>query len=88
MTDAFAVFQLVVKYLLFRRGFGQSEEVVGQALSEGNYRQKVVLATKCGLSWNQQGDVFRDSRPETIRKELEASLRRLRTDYIDIYQIH
>lgn len=69
-------------------GFGHSEEVVGKALSEANYRQKAVLATKCGLSWTAEGDVYRDSRPETIRKELELSLKRLHTDYIDIYQIH
>lgn len=69
-------------------GFGHSEEVVGKALSEGNYRKRTVLATKCGLSWTQDGDVYRDSRPETIRKEVELSLKRLQTDYIDIYQIH
>lgn len=69
-------------------GFGKSEEIVGQALSEGDYRKRTILATKCGLSWNQDGDVYRDTRPDTMRKELEVSLKRLRTDYIDIYQIH
>jgi aryl-alcohol dehydrogenase-like predicted oxidoreductase len=47
----------------------------------------VLIATKTGLDW-QDGKVFRDSRPERIRKEVEDSLRRLRTDVIDIYQVH
>lgn len=68
-------------------GAGHSEEIVGRALKDG-YRQKCVLATKCGLSWTEDGVVYRDSRPETIRKECEASLKRLGTDYIDIYQVH
>jgi len=69
-------------------GFGLSEEVVGKALSQGDYRAKAILATKCGLSWDASGNVFRDSRPITIKREIEESLRRLKTDYIDIYQIH
>lgn len=69
-------------------GFGHSEENVGRALSAPGYRQKAILATKCGLSWNDKVGVYRDCRPETIRAEVEQSLRRLNTDYIDIYQIH
>ncbi|BDF04926.1 aldo/keto reductase [[Clostridium] hylemonae] len=69
-------------------GCGHSEELVGEALSKPGYREKCVLATKCGLSWDDNGNVYRDSRPETLRKELEASLRRLKTDHIDIYQVH
>lgn len=68
-------------------GFGHSEDLVGKAL-EGGYRKKAVLATKCGLSWDKDGAAWRDSRPATIKKELEDSLRRLKTDCIDIYQIH
>lgn len=67
-------------------GFGHSEEVVGRAL-EGGRREKAIIATKVGLNW-QEGKVFRDSRPERIRKEVEDSLKRLRTDYIDLYQVH
>src|ERR1700746_634583 len=67
-------------------GFGRSEEIVGKAL-EGSLRQKVTIATKVGLAW-KDGAVFRDSRPARIRKEIEDSLRRLRTDYIDLYQVH
>ena len=67
-------------------GFGRSEEIVGRALS-GGLRDKVQIATKGGVAW-QDGKVFRDSRPERIRKEVEDSLRRLRTDVIDLYQVH
>jgi aryl-alcohol dehydrogenase-like predicted oxidoreductase len=68
-------------------GFGHSEEIVGQALAEGGRRDKAVLATKVALEW-ADGKVFRNSSPARIRKEIEDSLRRLRTDRIDIYQIH
>jgi aryl-alcohol dehydrogenase-like predicted oxidoreductase len=68
-------------------GFGVSEEVVGKALAEGGLRDKVQIATKVGLSW-KDGKPFRDSSPARIRQEIEASLRRLRTDVIDLYQVH
>jgi aryl-alcohol dehydrogenase-like predicted oxidoreductase len=68
-------------------GFGRSEEIVGKALAEGGLRDKVQIATKVGLAWSN-GAVFRDSRPVRIRKEIEDSLRRLRTDVIDLYQVH
>ena len=68
-------------------GFGRSEEIVGKALAEGGLRDRVQIATKVGLNW-KDGAVFRDSSPSRIRKEIEDSLRRLRTDCIDIYQVH
>ena len=67
-------------------GFGRSEEIVGKAL-EGPLRHKVTIATKVGLAW-KDGAVYRDSRPARIRQEIEDSLRRLRTDVIDLYQVH
>jgi aryl-alcohol dehydrogenase-like predicted oxidoreductase len=67
-------------------GFGRSEEIVGKAL-EGSLRHKVRIATKVGLAW-KDGVVYRDSRPARIRQEIEDSLRRLRTDVIDLYQVH
>src|SRR6478672_6285387 len=67
-------------------GFGRSEEIVGKAL-EGSLRHDVTIATKVGLAW-KDGTVYRDSRPARIRKEIEDSLRRLRTDVIDLYQVH
>ena len=68
-------------------GFGRSEEIVGKAIAQGGLRDKVQLATKVGLGWTN-GAVYRDSRPVRIRQEVEASLRRLRTDVIDLYQVH
>ncbi|ATI12074.1 MULTISPECIES: aldo/keto reductase [Acetobacter] len=66
-------------------GFGHSEEIIGKAL-EGR-RGRVILATKVGLNWHD-GKVFRDSRSARIEEEVEKSLSRLRTDYIDLYQVH
>jgi aryl-alcohol dehydrogenase-like predicted oxidoreductase len=67
-------------------GFGRSEEIVGTALAAG-LRDRAVIATKAGLEW-RDGKVRRNSSPARIREEVETSLRRLRTDYIDLYQVH
>lgn len=66
-------------------GFGHAEEVVGRALS--GRRDKVFLATKCGLIRFEKG-INHWLKPDSVAQELEDSLRRLRTDYIDLYQIH
>ena len=68
-------------------GFGVSEEIVGKAIEERGHREKVFIATKVGLEWHN-GSVSRNSSHRRIRQEVQDSLRRLRTDYIDIYQIH
>lgn len=68
-------------------GFGHSEEIVGKALAEGGLRARVQIATKVGLAW-RDGVIYRDSRPARLRREIEDSLRRLRTDVIDLYQVH
>jgi aryl-alcohol dehydrogenase-like predicted oxidoreductase len=68
-------------------GFGRSEEIVGKALASNSLRSRVVIATKVGLDW-RDGRPFRDSSRGRIFGEVEASLKRLRTDYIDIYQVH
>jgi aryl-alcohol dehydrogenase-like predicted oxidoreductase len=68
-------------------GFGLSEEIVGRALAPAGRRRRMVIATKCGLEWC--GDkVRRSASPSRIREEIEDSLKRLRTDYIDLYQLH
>lgn len=68
-----------------------NEELVGDALRP--YRDKVVLATKFGIRFDMSSPsvnkpLVPDSRPETIRASVEASLRRLRTDHIDLYYQH
>ncbi|HZZ30557.1 MAG TPA: aldo/keto reductase [Phenylobacterium sp.] len=68
-------------------GFGRSEEVVGKAIAEGKLRSRVLIASKVALEW-QDGSVFRNASRARILQEVEDSLRRLQTDYIDIYQVH
>jgi aryl-alcohol dehydrogenase-like predicted oxidoreductase len=68
-------------------GFGRSEEIVGKAIAEGRLRSRVIIATKAGLEWDD-GKVFRNASRKRIMREIEDSLRRLRTDHIDIYQVH
>jgi aryl-alcohol dehydrogenase-like predicted oxidoreductase len=62
-----------------------NEELVGEALAP--YRNKVVIATKFGIKV-QNGKQVQDSRPEQIRKSVEGSLKRLNTEYIDLYYQH
>ena len=62
-----------------------NEELVGEALEP--YRKDVIIATKCGVH-HEDGKLVMDAREETIRKALEGSLKRLRTDYIDLYYLH
>jgi aryl-alcohol dehydrogenase-like predicted oxidoreductase len=68
-------------------GFGRSEEIVGKALAEGNLRSRVAISSKVGLQW-RDGQVSRNSSRERILQEIDDSLRRLRTDVIDIYHVH
>ncbi len=63
-----------------------NEELVGKALHD--VRDKVVIATKMGVHHNEDLSLTVDSRPETIRKSVEGSLRKLGTDYIDLYYQH
>lgn len=67
-------------------GLGHSEEVIGKAL-KGD-RDKVVLATKCGLVWDENKHISKNGTYDSILREAEESLRRLGTDYIDLYQMH
>ena len=68
-------------------GLGHSEEVVGKAVA--GRRSKVMIATKCSRPWDAGRTAILDSlSASSVRAELEASLRRLGTDYIDLYQVH
>jgi len=68
-------------------GQGRSEEIVGEALRQHGRREGVILATKVGIDWTN-GKIERNSSRRRILQELEDSLRRLQTDYVDLYQVH
>jgi aryl-alcohol dehydrogenase-like predicted oxidoreductase len=65
---------------------GENEKFVGATLAP--FRQRLFIATKCGLSRSPEGGAMVDNRPETIRASCEASLARLGTDYIDLLYLH
>jgi len=67
-------------------GFGANESLVGKAI--GHRRSEFLLATKGGIFCDEQGKRTIDGRPSTLRKSCEASLKRLGTDYIDLYYLH
>jgi aryl-alcohol dehydrogenase-like predicted oxidoreductase len=68
-------------------GFGASEKIVGKALVQKNYRDKVFLSTKTGLDW-KDGKVFRNCSPDFLKRNFADSLKNLQTDYVDILYIH
>jgi aryl-alcohol dehydrogenase-like predicted oxidoreductase len=65
-------------------GLGHSEEVVGKAIKG----KKVIIATKCSQVWDAQRNITSSLRAESIKRECEASLKRLNIERIDLYQIH
>src|SRR5579863_1198147 len=67
-------------------GLGHSEEVVARAL-EGRSNRPYVF-TKCERTWNAKGEIVPCLKADSIRRECEASLRRLKVDTIDLYQVH
>lgn len=68
-------------------GFGNSERILGKAL-KGGKREKILIASKCGLLWNEKHVTRNDLSKASILREIDQSLERLQTDYIDIYQLH
>ena len=69
-------------------GLGRSEEVVGRALSDIPRGDRPYVFTKCSLVWDDAGSVSHSLAGQSIRREVEASLRRLQVERIDLYQIH
>jgi aryl-alcohol dehydrogenase-like predicted oxidoreductase len=69
-------------------GLGHSEEVVARALRDVAAAARPYVFTKCGLVPDTQGHPFENLQPASIRRECEASLRRLDVETIDLYQIH
>ncbi len=67
-------------------GLGHSEEVVAKALKSTS--AKPYVFTKCSMRWDDAGEIHRSLRSDSIRREVEASLRRLDVETIDLYQIH
>lgn len=67
-------------------GLGHSEEVVAKALKERSDRPYIF--TKCSIIWNSEGKLGRSLKVDSVRREIEASLKRLQIDVIDLYQIH
>lgn len=68
-------------------GYGRAEDIVGKAMRQHGHREQFYVATKAGLEWKERG-VFANSEPARLRQEFEDSLRRLGTEYVDLYQIH
>ena len=67
-------------------GLGHSEEVVARALN--GLAHKPYVFTKCQRVWNERGEIFSSLKADSLRRECEASLKRLQVDTIDLYQIH
>ncbi len=71
-------------------GKGLAEEIVGKAMVEHGKRDDFYISTKCGLDWTSSpsGAVLTNSTPARIEAELTGSLKRLKTQYVDLYQVH
>ncbi|MBM3762122.1 MAG: aldo/keto reductase [Acidobacteria bacterium] len=67
-------------------GLGHSEEIVAKALD--GVSKKPYVFTKCARIWNEKGEIGKSLKADSIRREVEASLRRLKVDVIDLYQVH
>jgi aryl-alcohol dehydrogenase-like predicted oxidoreductase len=67
-------------------GMGHSEEVIGKTFK--GIRENIFIATKAGLVWDDRGRISKNGSPKQIRLDVETSLKRLQTDYIDLIQLH
>lgn len=67
-------------------GLGNAELIIGRVLKQ--LTKKPIIATKCGLCWDEKRRISGCLKKESIKKEIEQSLKRLKTDTIDLYQIH
>ena len=67
-------------------GLGHAEEIVGQAIK--GKRDKVIISTKCGIVWGEDRNIDFNLDKESVRSEVDESLKRLKIDVIDLYQIH
>lgn len=69
-------------------GWNHAEKVLGKTLKEGGLREKVIIASKCGLTWGADHITSNDLSRKNLLSEIDGSLERLQTDYIDIWQLH
>ncbi len=69
-------------------GLGHSEEIVARALEGVPEGERPYVFTKCSMIWDENGEIGHSLKAESVKRECEDSLRRLRTDVIDLYQIH
>jgi aryl-alcohol dehydrogenase-like predicted oxidoreductase len=69
-------------------GLGHSERIVARALTSLGSSRRPYVFTKCSLVWDEKGSISHSLKAASVRKEIEASLQRLQTDVIDLYQIH
>jgi aryl-alcohol dehydrogenase-like predicted oxidoreductase len=69
-------------------GLGHSEEIVARALAILPQSRRPYVFTKCSLVWDETRELAHSLRPDSIRREVEGSLKRLQVDTIDLYQIH
>lgn len=67
-------------------GLGHSEEVVARAVKGSGH--KPYIFTKCSLRWREDGSIYNSVKAASVAEELEASLRRLKVETIDLYQVH
>ncbi len=67
-------------------GKGKAEEILGDVI--GSVRKRTIIMSKFGVRWDNDGKVFYDNSPEYIEQAIQSSLRRLKVNYIDIYQLH
>jgi aryl-alcohol dehydrogenase-like predicted oxidoreductase len=67
-------------------GLGHSEEIVGQAIK--GKRDKLIISTKCGIVWGEDRNIDFNLDKDSVRAEVDQSLKRLKIDVIDLYQIH
>ena len=69
-------------------GLGHAEEIVARALSDLPSKERPYVFTKCGLVWDRRGRIRHRLKADSLRQEVEGSLRRLRVEVIDLYQVH
>ena len=89
MATIRACFELGINHLDTAHNYGhhgESEKLIRRAL--GNRRHEMVIATKCGLHWNEQGKMVHDASPAMLRRQCEESLGRLGTDRVELLYLH